>query len=86
LISMLPFVSVHPASKAILLSLALRLDAAVTATVQPMKNVTMFLVAALLERNVNPFAILATVQLEQTAQPEITERLALADTPCKAMA
>ena len=71
--------------KAILLWLALRLVAAKTMIVQPMRNVVLFLAAAIPGRNVNPFVIQATVPLVQIVQLEITENLVHVDSHYKEM-
>ena len=82
----LQFVSVLLDFKAILLWLALRLVAAKTMIVQPMRNVVLFLAVVSPGRNVNPFVIQATVPLVQIVQLEITENLAPVDSHYKEMA
>lgn len=78
---MLQYVSVHPASKAIQLLLALRLVAAATLIVLQMKSVILFLEMALPERNVSLYAGLVIVLLGQNALQEITQKFALASFP-----
>ena len=75
----LQFVFVLLDFKATLLWLALRLVAAKTMIVPLMRNVVLFLAAAIPGRNVNPFAIQATVPLVQTVLPKIIGNLAPAD-------
>ena len=82
----LQFVFVLLDFKAILLWLALRLVAAKTMIVQPMRNVVLFLAVVSPGRNVNPFVIQATVPLVQIVQLEITENLAPVDSHYKEMA
>ena len=81
----LQFVFVLLDFKAILLWLALRLVAAKTMIVPLMRNVVLFLVVAIPGRNVNPFAIQATVPLVQIVQLEITGNLVPADSHYKEM-
>ena len=71
--------------KAILLWLALRLVAAKTMIVPLMRNAGLFLAVASPGRNVNPFAIQATVPLVQIVQLEITGNLAPVDSHYKEM-
>ena len=80
LISTLPFVSVLLVCRVIHFKLALKLAAAETQTVPPMRNVTSFLVDSLQGGNASPFAILESAYLVLTAQPEITRKPVLADT------
>ena len=81
----LQFVFVLLDFKAILLWLALRLVAAKTMIVPLMRNAVLFLAVATPGKNVNPFAIQATVRLAQTVQLEITGNLVPVDSHCKEM-
>ena len=64
---------VHQDSKAIHLLLVLRQAVVKIQTVLLMRNVNLFLVVSLLEKNANPYVILANVPLEQIVQLGTTE-------------
>jgi hypothetical protein len=67
--------------KATLLLLVLRLGVAPTMNVPQIKSVTLPLVVALLEKNVDHFVVQATVLMELIALPKTTGRPAPADIP-----
>ena len=73
------FVFALQVCKVTLWLLALRLDVAPTMNVPQIKSVTLPLVVALLEKNVDHFVIQAIVLMELIALPKITGKPAPAD-------